>query len=125
MSLPARTAASARESVIRKSPGQNFKRWPKARVSLQSSFGGGRLRLFYLFPRKPVAIRDTRAGAHSGRDGGKFGSPPAACSVVTGRLKECRGHGCQGTMNVHPNTKPLVSFGIRPSNFGLPECIRK
>src|SRR5215831_18350138 len=96
MSLPARTAASARESVIRKSPGQNFKRWPKARVSLQSSFGGVRPRLFHLFPRKLVAIRDTRAGAHSGRGGGNFGSPPAACSVVTGRLKDCRVMGVKG-----------------------------
>src|SRR5215510_8389844 len=96
MSLPAQTAASARESVIRKSPGQNFKRWPRARVSLRSSFGGVRLRLFHLFPRKPVAIRDTRAGAHSGRDGGKFGSPPAACSGGTGTLKECRVMGVKG-----------------------------
>src|SRR5215813_15507676 len=97
MSLPARTAASARESVIRKSPGQNFKRWPKARVSLQSSFGGVRLGLFHLFPRKPVAIRD--AGRWQVR------SPPAACSGVTERLKECRVVVVKGGGTFHLDTR--------------------
>src|SRR5262249_43488286 len=111
MSLPARTAASARESVIRKSPGQNFKRWPKARVSLQSSFGGVRLRLFHLFPRKPVAIRDTRAGAHSGRGGGKLDRRPRQVQALPGAEK-ASGDGCQGRRNVQleRNTKPLVCF---------------
>src|SRR5262245_65156407 len=105
MSLPARTAASARESVIRKSPGQNFKRWPRARVSLRSSFGGVRLRLFHLFPRKPVAIRD--AGRRQ---------VWIAASGMFKRYWEAErlsGHGCQGTVNVHPDTlniKQLVCF---------------
>src|SRR5688572_18769739 len=41
MSWPAPTAASARASATRKSPGRNSKQWPKARASRARSCGGG------------------------------------------------------------------------------------